>query len=447
MQRTKTTLKNERRTLVGIWTRRHLFQCLRYSNVLVLILVIFSLGMWVSNDDLRFELSDTTGSFYGRNLLVNESTADNTDEQLLLIVSEWVKGNGGYINDKVDIRRINNYLTGMIATKDMGKGETICKIPKNLILNPNNATGTTSLRGSKPKCKRINYIHEIITKDQNLQNPYERYLASRTAKAHHHLPLFWTSNAKELLEQLLGQTWGRDRYNEDLENLRKNCWPDKYKSVNEMDERILDAIAIAIVRYESGNNFIPWYDVINHANGPDWTADNRHHRDDGSFELFTTRKVHAGEQLALSYDQQSTGYGDNYDSVDYLFGYGFVPTLPQKWILNLGQGRSSRLLKFTIDYMDQRAEKNDDESSEFKLIFHDGTERKASISDIQKELERLRKFDLQKAGMMDSIPENEKHMIRQFHSSAITALNQILRHLDGTYKSVNTVSSSVATKP
>jgi hypothetical protein len=195
-----------------------------------------------------------------------------------------------------------------------------------------------------------------------------------------------------------------------------------------MDERILDAIAIAHVRYEAGNNFIPWYDVINHANGQDWTADNRR-GSDGSFELFTTRKVQAGEQLAMSYDQQSTGYGDNYDSLDYLFGYGFVPTLPQKWILDLSQnGSSKKQLKFTVDYKDRRIENKANDLSEVKVIFHQGTERHANISDIQKEYERLVKFDLEHKDMTD-IPENEKYAIRQLYISMVTASNQILREL------------------
>jgi hypothetical protein len=85
----------------------------------VLTLAFLSLSLWVRNDDLAvFELSAATGSLSERYLIDTDSS---NDEKLLLSIGDWVRDNGGYINDKVAILRINDHLTGMIATKDMDK--------------------------------------------------------------------------------------------------------------------------------------------------------------------------------------------------------------------------------------------------------------------------------------------------------------------------------------
>ena len=395
----------------------------------VLVLLVFSVLAVLTNESGNASSSLLLGINRQRTTL--QSWRDTrSDKELLLKVGDWVLANGGYINEKVKIGQVNNYLTGMVAIQDMDQGEMICKIPKNLILNPFSAGNSISLRGSDRTCKNINFVYDVITKDPNLQSPYEQYLATRTAKHHHHLPHLWSLEGREMLRDLLGQTWHDDGFYSGLENLRKKCWPDKFKNIHEIDDRLMDAIAIADVRYESGNNFIPWYDVINHANGPEWNVDNRRCTD-GSFELFTTRKIHAGEQLAMSYDQQSTGYGPNYDSMNYFFGYGFMPDLPQKWNVSKKLNGFSGSLKFTVDYKDRSTGRDHDDSSELKVIFHDGTTPLLVMDDIHKEIGRLTRFALKYKDITDSVPENEKRLIWKLHSSILAALTQIMYELPG----------------
>ena len=58
-------------------------------------------------------------------------------------VLEWTRAQtGAYINEKVELKRINDSLAGIFAKDTIAKGDTIAVIPFNITINEETLTKT-----------------------------------------------------------------------------------------------------------------------------------------------------------------------------------------------------------------------------------------------------------------------------------------------------------------
>ena len=113
-----------------------------------------------------------------------ERSADDVVSQLL----DWLHENGAYINEKVAVRHLvpDDPLSprGIFATDDMDVGETVCRIPWNLILKPSEEELET---GNSTDCDTIKAVADAM--NNGGKTPYGAYLL---AQPKDYTPAFWS---------------------------------------------------------------------------------------------------------------------------------------------------------------------------------------------------------------------------------------------------------------
>jgi len=113
-----------------------------------------------------------------------ECSADDVVSQLL----DWLHENGAYINEKVAVRHLvpDDPLSprGIFATDDMDVGETVCRIPWNLILKPSEEELET---GNSTDCDTIKAVADAMNNCG--KTPYGAYLL---AQPKDYTPAFWS---------------------------------------------------------------------------------------------------------------------------------------------------------------------------------------------------------------------------------------------------------------
>ena len=255
----------------------------------------------------------------------NDGDRADTVDDLSMIeeIAEWIKANGGTISTKVQVKQISGSLSGLFATENVEAGEVLATIPWKLVLVPPSHKAD--------RCDKAENLHQIITtKDSKDQNPYERYLSTRTKD---HIPLFWSSKSKEILEELMTDFETRG-FNDALTDVCDDRM---------IDEGFQQAYMLLQTRGDGyyGDLLIPFEDLLNHRNGrhtnvqPEIVA-GKHVR------IVTTRAIHAGEQYQNSYNKcpsckalfSNPPLPGGFQVTSQLFeDYGFVESIPQRWVL------------------------------------------------------------------------------------------------------------------
>lgn len=177
-------------------------------------------------------------------------SALDVDGESLAAVLEWTRLNGGYMNEKVEIKQISGSLYGLYAKEPLSEGEVVTNIPWNLILQPEKGINADW-------CERANDIRQVITKDPSAQTPYEKYL---TQRSHEHVPQYWSQDAIEILFEIMADCFPTFGLVQDI----KEEWRTTCKS--EADKATLDALMLLQTRGEGpyGVDFIPIHDLLNH---------------------------------------------------------------------------------------------------------------------------------------------------------------------------------------
>ena len=343
------------------------------------------------------------------------STANNNDVELLNAVTDWIVDHGAYISDKVEVQHIAPGLSGLFATQDIDVGEVALQVPWHLILKP-----------TLPKtgfCSAIWTVQKAISKPQDEQTPYERYLAARSRK---HLPPFWSDEGQAMLRDLIGkdglptkpfdgiiQKWFFEECDVEDENALEL-------------PRMRDAIMLVMTRAEGPNAelLIPIYDLINHRNG-DWFNTDPYFVEGEYYQLVAIRPIKAGEQLQNSYNQcpwcgiYSAPYkADLFVVTPHIFEtYGFVELHPQRWIFP-----QARLL-FDVDET-----KDDGEEIGIEIDFVVPPSERG-VMFLKKEERRLKAFAF-KNEHNRSPPEHELKAIWEYHSAALTAISSAIQCAD-----------------
>jgi hypothetical protein len=251
-----------------------------------------------------------------------EETPLVDDLALIEEIAEWAKANGGTISEKLEVKQIAGSLSGLFAKDDLEQGEVVVTIPWNLILMP--------ASHQADRCDKAENLRQNMDKDPKEQNPYEQYLSTRMKD---HIPLFWSPESKDILEELMEDFANRGFSDE----LTARC------DGRMLDERFQHAYMLLQTRGEGyyGDLLVPFEDLLNHRNGnhtnvqPEISA-GRHVR------VVTTRVVRAGEQFQNSYNKcpyckalfSNPRLPTGFQVTPQLFEqYGFVEDIPQRWVI------------------------------------------------------------------------------------------------------------------
>ncbi|KAL7552899.1 hypothetical protein ACHAWF_016148 [Thalassiosira exigua] len=332
-----------------------------------------------------FGAIELTGAEAGPSTLVQ---TDAVTSQLL----EWLNENGAYINEKLVVRHVvsddPSSPRGVFATQSMEEGETVCRIPWNLIVKPRDWQWKD--KGEVLDCGTIEEIKEMMS---NRMTPYGEYLL---AQPKGYTPGFWSEAAMGLLNDMLDTD--KDVHETEYDGLPPHDIEDVLGDIaEECDGDIDDELyrhAAQMVKARGDYAFlVPFYDMMNHHNGK-FNVKHRYNPYDFEssdlverfgYDIITTKALNAGEELINSYNRCSsacTQYYDWFGTPEMLLHYGFVESLPQRWLFDFAR------IKFDLDWKD-----SDEATNEVVVKFLVPPSEKG-IKLLQQELTRLESFAL-----------------------------------------------------
>ena len=141
----------------------------------------------------------------------SETVANDTQDVLITDMINWLRANGSFINDKLQIRRIDpddpTSPRGIFALESLEEGETVCNIPWELMITPSeNLDSYLELPESERlDCGTINAVIKEISKSESDMTPYGKYLLSQPRGytlgfwSEEGQKLFWEMTADEKL--------------------------------------------------------------------------------------------------------------------------------------------------------------------------------------------------------------------------------------------------------
>mmetsp|Transcript_15640 Transcript_15640/g.23687 ORF Transcript_15640/g.23687 Transcript_15640/m.23687 type:complete len:376 (+) Transcript_15640:118-1245(+) len=327
---------------------------------------------------------------------------------------DWVRSNGGFISEKVDIRRMdpNDKLSpfGVFATKDIDEKENILHIPKSLYVSPLGSLGENETLYYDGVCQSAHTLmKETKLGDESKYAPYLRYLKIQKQGA---LPATYSKAGKDILRQVFPP--GHDGVD----------WIDKHfresGCILKDDTFAEHAVALVIQRGFDGT-LIPIWDMVNHDNGRINTDHNPIHSDQG-ISVHASQPIPAGEQLYNTYDDcvDCGAVSAYWGTPEILRDFGFVEDYPQRWVYMYQD------VWFQLDHS----------NDEYTVIFDEGEPEEdywgipkgEAVQFLLGELRRLDELATLVSGTRPKeIPEHEWNTITQFHHATRVALREVIK--------------------
>jgi len=280
---------------------------------------------------------------------VADTDSDPDPDALSSDLLEWIRANGGYINEKLVVRHLvpddPSSPRGVFATEDMADGEIVCKIPPNLVVKSDEVR-----EDEMEYCNAIEAIANDMTGD-NI-TPYGRYLLSQPEG---YTALFWSQAGKNLLERMLRSTRPHQYtaydelpphgVNDVLSDLKMNC-------EGNIDDPLYLKAAMLVMARADDDKMVPFYDMINHNNGKRNIQHNidpwkdKQTFDQRGYEIAIKKALRAGDELYSSYNRCDIcgDYFDWFGTPEIFLHFGFVESLPQRWLFDFAR------VKFELDW-------------------------------------------------------------------------------------------------
>ncbi len=127
------------------------------------------------------------------------AVANDTQDVLITDLINWLRANGSFINDKLQIRHITpddpTSPRGVFALEPLEEGETVCNIPWDLMFKPS----AEEREKSDLDCGTINAVIEEFSKSETEMTPYGKYLLSQPRG---YTLGFWSEEGQELFWEM-----------------------------------------------------------------------------------------------------------------------------------------------------------------------------------------------------------------------------------------------------
>jgi len=141
---------------------------------------------------MRLSFMALLGSFLPT---IAATAAAAAQEVLITNLINWLRANGAFINDKLQIRHINpddpSSPRGLFALEPLEEGETVCNIPWELLISPSDKAAPASEQHIQLDCGTINAVYEEISKSESDMTPYGKYLLSQPRGYTFTVPASW----------------------------------------------------------------------------------------------------------------------------------------------------------------------------------------------------------------------------------------------------------------
>eukprot|EP00804_Cyclotella_cryptica_P014705 CCRYP_020191-RA/>CCRYP_020191-RA protein AED:0.03 eAED:0.03 QI:100/1/1/1/0.33/0.25/4/1464/410 len=271
----------------------------------------------------------------------------NGDEALISNLIQWVRANGGYVNDKISFRRFNLgdpiSPRGVFATQEIDEGETLANIPWDIIIkSPERARGEVE-GWSKDDCGVIQETMKVMAASAvNVEgNPYGRYLLSQP---HNYTVGFWSNKGQELFVEMTDDFLPPNSIDDML------LWEFKDACGGDVNDPIAVQAAMLVRARSDWEYMVPIYDLFNHDNGK-YNIQHKYNPyksslEDTGYEVIASRKIYPGEQLYNSYNRCNIceAYYDWFGTPEVYLHFGFVESYPQRWLFDLARVKADLIV-------------------------------------------------------------------------------------------------------
>ena len=193
--------------------------------------------------------------------------ANDTQDVLITDLINWLRANGAFLNDKLEIRHINpddpTSPRGLFALESLEEGESVCNIPWDLMITPGEDTvkrPEDKIEIERPEsklwdCGTIDAVIEELGKSEDDMTPYGKYLLSQPRG---YTLGFWSEEGKELFWEMTDDEKLPPIYIEDpLEEWDEYCDGDV-----ENDDHVF---AVMLVKARADYQYlVPFYGEFEH---------------------------------------------------------------------------------------------------------------------------------------------------------------------------------------
>ena len=362
--------------------------------------------------------------FFGYELVRHDS-APNTPlyttktDQYVQDMIDWVHTKGGFVNEKVEIRRSNpaddHSYYGMFAKKNISKKEIILDIPHECVIGLDNTRKNKYYKDLCSLARKL--LHEINLGPQSEYAPFVKYLADQP---YGQLPATYSPAGKGLLLKIVGNpghsslppyessvNWIHDHFD-------KSC-------IQQGDDYPSQEHAVALVAQRGWDTVLcPLFDMINHHNGLINTESTSVY-DSKGFKVRSTKEILAGEEVYSTYDKcLDCGDTASYWGTPEIFReYGFVETYPQRWFF--AKSKNMPRIAFEIS----QVSRNGVSSLEVSWIRGHSPKQDGLkfLKDHKERLDKVYHDYILPSKEGDVVPKNEWSMIAQYHSAMGTAIS------------------------
>jgi len=348
---------------------------------------------------------------------VTETVANDTQDVLITNLIHWLRANGSFINEKLQIRHINpddpTSPRGVFALKPLEEGETVCNIPWDLMIEPSKNSVVVEENESLD-CGTINAVIEELSKSETEMTPYGKYLLSQPRG---YTLGFWSNEGKELFWEMtnaekLPPIWIEDSLEE---------WEEECDGDVENEDHVF---AVMLVKARADYQYlVPFYDMMNHNNGKTNVA----HKydpykgdpiDKTGYEMVTSKPIMAGEEIYNSYNHCTIcqHYYDWFGTPEMFLHFGFVEGYPQRWLFDFAR------VKFDLDWKD-----GDEGTGEVVVDFLVPPSKKG-MDLLKNEFDRLEKFGQKREEQSSygEVPEYELKSLWEYYDALSGALHYAL---------------------
>lgn len=336
-------------------------------------------------------------------------------EQHAKDVVDWLRSEGGFFNDKLEVRRADpsdptSYL-GVFATDTIQPKEALLTVPaSSMIRAVEDEQPISDEEYTDALCDLTHVVlKELRSGEQSHFAPYVKYLLDQEEGQ---LPASWTEAAKELMREIVDADTDRIKLVDWIEMEFENT-----ECIRKGDAFEQHALALVVQRgWDSV--MIPIYDMINHVNDPNKkNTDNTSVYGPKGLRTWATKLIEAGEEIFASYDQcfDCHSIPAHWGTTEILRDFGFVEPYPRKFRIGETQ------ILFQIKEV---REESGDTFLEIEWLDDDEDPDSEDIGWMKEEYHRLQ--DLQHDGTLEEkrhlMPEKEWNVIFQYHQALTTAI-------------------------
>jgi hypothetical protein len=263
-------------------------------------------------------------------------SAEARDQQIQDII-DWVSNDGGYFNDKLEIRRADSSdpksYYGIFAKETIHPNERLMAIKRSSTIRHEDEDEQSLDLDTEADYFRVRcgltkkLIKELRLGAKSKYAPYINYLLGQD---NGQIPATWSNTGKAMLRAIT---------REGSVNLDMTDWIKldfEGKCIRNGDRFEIQAVALVGQRgYDS--ILVPLYDMANHSNDKATINMENTSVHGDVVRVWASREIPAGQELFTTYDHCSdcTTVPDDWGTPEILRDFGFVEPYPRKFQLGL----------------------------------------------------------------------------------------------------------------